>query len=206
MTQTTGGPYRELIDRYVIATPAPDSARYLRLLDGALLQSPDREQAEFLRALGRDARQITDADLRRLLLPGSDPNWRERLTAAWLAATDRRVQFREILAGLLNSDFTYAGQGYALALTRFGQPEDADILGAYLDRHLPQTHSYHDHDWVLGGLLHLDEALGTIQAGRFLVPGGPWSRHSSFPSDPVDCRARIAALIRCADRAMAAGA
>ncbi|MFC7646320.1 DUF6000 family protein [Streptosporangium lutulentum] len=133
--------------------------------------------------------------------------WRERLTAAWLIGLDRRIRFRGVLTDLLlESDLVYAGQGYSFALTRFGQSEDADVLAAYLERYLSQRDCHYDQDWVLGGLLHLDEVLGMDRAADFLVPGGLWSGSSFSHQDPADCHLRITELLRFAERAMGVGA
>ncbi|MEU1723339.1 DUF6000 family protein [Nonomuraea sp. NPDC005692] len=206
MTDPMGDPGLEIIERYVIGTTESETGRYLELLHGNFLALPHRKRVEFLRALGRDARQITDVELEVMLAPGDFAGWRERLTAAWLIGLDRRTRFRGVLADLLlESDLVYAGQGYSFAITRFGQSQDADILTAYLDRYLPQRDCYYDQNWVLGGLLHLDEALGTDRAGKFLIPGGLWSRSSFSHENPGDCHRRIAELLRFADRVMEAG-
>ncbi|MFI6458690.1 DUF6000 family protein [Streptosporangium amethystogenes] len=81
-----------------------------------------------------------------------------------------------------------------------------NILTGYLERYLPQRDCHYDQDWVLGGLLHLDEVLGTARAGRFLIPGGLWSGSSFSRENPVDCQLRIAEFLRFADRAMEASA
>ncbi|MFI6921951.1 DUF6000 family protein [Nonomuraea spiralis] len=207
MTDPMDDPEFGVIERYVIGTPESETGRYLDLLHGNFLALPHWKRAEFLRALGCDARQITDVELEIMLAPGELAGWRERLTAAWLIGLDRRTRFRDVLADLLlESDLVYAGQGYSFALTRFGQSQDADILTAYLERYLPQRDCHYDQDWVLGGLIHLDEALGTDRTGGFLIPGGLWSRSSFSHKNPVDCHLRIAELLRFADRVMEAGA
>ncbi|MFI7536415.1 DUF6000 family protein [Streptosporangium sp. NPDC049376] len=197
----------EVIERYAVAAPEHETARYLDLLHGNFVDLADQERTRFLRSLGHDARQITDADLERMLRRGEFSGWRERLAAAWLIGLDRRTRFREILADLLlESGLVYAGQGYSFAITRFGQPEDAGVLTAYLERYLPQRDCHYDQDWVLGGLLHLDETLGTDHAPGFLTPDGLWSGSSFSRQDPADCHRRIAGLLRFADQAMEAAA
>jgi hypothetical protein len=117
-----------------VADPATDGARYLRLLHANFLQEHDPSRDTFASALAEDARQISDADLGTLL----EFEWRARLTAAWLIGLDQRTQFRQTLGDLLlESELVYAGQGYCFAFSRFAQPEDADLLTAYLDRYLP---------------------------------------------------------------------
>lgn len=207
VTDPMDDPGFEIVERYVIGTPGSEADRYLDLLHGNFLNLPDWKRAEFFQALVRDARQVTDTELEIMLAPGEFAGWRERLTAAWLIGLDQRTQFRGVLADLLlESDLVYAGQGYSFALTRFGQPRDADILTGYLERYLPQRDCHYDQDWVLGGLLHLDEVLGMDRAGRFLIPGGLWSGSSISRENPLDCHLRIAELLRFADRAMEASA
>lgn len=197
--------FEEMVCRYVVA--ASDSSirdRYGDLLHGNFVRLPGTERSRFLRGLGRDARQVTDADLELLLDPlDGIPGWRERITAAWLIGLSRRTRFREVLGRLLlDSDLVYAGQGYCFALARFGQPQDADILTAYLDRYLPQRNCHYDQDWALGGLLHLDADLGTGYAEEYLVHGGLWGRSSFSGTEPAECLHQMTTLIGLADEAM----
>lgn len=192
-----------MVCRYVVA--AAESSlrdRYGDLLHGNFAGLPGTERSRFLR--GRDARQVTVADLELLLDPPDGvPGWRERITAAWLIGLSRRTRFREILAHLLlDGDLVYAGQGYCFALVRFGQPQDADILTADLDRYLPQRDCHSDQDWALGGLLHLDAELGTGHADAYLGRGGLWGRSSFSHTEPAECLHRMTTLIGLAGEAM----
>jgi hypothetical protein len=190
---------RTFIQRWVIwDLDRAEGGRYTQLLGlNPLREEPGREGFEA--GLAHDARQITDEDLHLLL----EFEWRSRLTAAWLIGLDQRSQFRHDLADLLlASQFVFAGQGYCLALARFGQPEDAEILMAYLDHYLPRTDCHYDQPWALGALLNLDERLGTDQAARFLAPGGLW-HHSAFATtDPATCKQQTADLCALAERIM----
>jgi hypothetical protein len=204
MTDPMHDPALNTIRRYVLVTPDPETPRYLDLLHGNFTRLPAQERTRFLQALGHDARHISDTELEAMLSPGELAGWRERLTAAWLVGLDRRSQFRDVLGELLlESELTYAGQGYSFALTRLGQPEDADIFTAYLDRYLPRRECYYDQDWVLGGLLYLDDALGAHRAARFLTPGGLWRRSAFSSTEPTACHRQIATLNDFADQAMA---
>jgi hypothetical protein len=105
---------------------------------------------------------VTDDEL-RLLFKGW---WRQRLTAAWLAGVDLRTELRPLIAELLLADeLLSAGQGYCFALARFGTVPDAEILAAYLDRHLSERGGHQD--WALGALLYLDAQHGATRAARF---------------------------------------
>jgi hypothetical protein len=152
-------------------------ARY-RLLAGPFGGLGPAERVEFGRALGEDAARITAAELEILLTSG----WRERRTVAWLIAVARGTEFRDRIGSLLlASEMPFAGEGYCVALTRFGTPADADLLVAYLDRYLPRPDLHYDQARVLGALLCLDTSLGTDRAARFLEPGGPWQRWRDSP-------------------------
>lgn len=170
-----------LVKRYV--TPGKgDVRRYLKLLHANFLALPERVFRSFARSLAKDAREITDDDLRVLL----DSEWRARLTAAWLIGMDRRSQFREQLGELLlESELVYAGQGYCFALARFGEERDAEILTAYLDRWLPERSCSYNQDDAMGALLYLDELHSAERAARFLGPGGLWERSAMAGMDPV---------------------
>src|SRR6266545_4556402 len=116
-----------------------------------------------------DARQIATDELRVLL---ESDNWQDRITAAWLAAFDRRAELHDEIAEHLQSDDDMIGvvQGCSFALARFGTADDAATLAAYLDRALAEPGF--SQPWALGALLYLDTQLGT--AARFLTPGGAW--------------------------------
>ncbi len=162
--------------------------RYLKLLGAQFTDLPPERRTRFVADLCRDARAIADADLAAML---DLPDWRPRMTAGWLIAVDRRTAFRDRLAELLlASSVVYAGKGYAYALMRFGQPEDAEILAAYLDHYLPRLDCHYDQPFVMSALLHLDDRLGTTAATRFLTPDGPWrSRYGD--ADPASMRGRF---------------
>lgn len=185
-----------LVGRYVVWSA--DRRRYMKLLGG----NPLREMADrdvFDAALAADARQITDEDLGKLLAF----EWRARLVAAWLIGLDRRTRFRPGLGDLLlKSELVHSGKGYCFALARFGQPEDADILAAYLDRYLPRRDCHYDQLWALGALLHLDDELGTDHAERFIAPSGAWHQSAFADFDPLECQRRTQDLCGFADRIM----
>ncbi|MGH3393005.1 MAG: DUF6000 family protein [Actinomadura sp.] len=131
---------------------------------------------------------------------------RSRLTAAWLIGVDRRTKFRQALADLLlESALVYAGEGYCFALARFGQPEDADILAAYLDRFLPRKDCHYNQDWAIGALLHLDQKLGTTHAQRFIAPEGTWHQSAFAARDPLSSQRRAEEFCAFADQLMHTG-
>jgi hypothetical protein len=179
-----------IVKRYV-DTGTTEPARYLKLLHGNVLGLHGSDRTAFMRAMGDDSRRITDHELSTLL----DSEWRSRLTAAWLIGLDRRTHFRDRLGQLLlDSQLVYAGQGYCLALARFGTTADADLLCAYLDKYLPQVGRHYDQHWAIGALLHLDERLGGHRASRFLAPDGLWQHSATSRHDPAEQHRHIGRL------------
>ncbi|MFI6790919.1 DUF6000 family protein [Nonomuraea sp. NPDC050383] len=168
-------------------------------LMGSFMMLPDRKLIRFGRLLARDARRITDDGLEMLL----DFEWRSRSTAAWLIGLDRRTRFRERLGTLLlESEMVYVGGAYCFALARFAEEQDAALLGAYLDRYLPQLDCRYDQDDAMGALLHLDERRGTNYAARFLAPGGLWESSATREVDPAEKKAYMDELCAFAESCM----
>ncbi|MFE6923128.1 DUF6000 family protein [Nocardia sp. NPDC057663] len=153
---------RALVQRWVVSD-FDRPGRYMKLLGlNPLRDRPDRDRLEA--GLARDAREITDADLRKLL----ELDWRPRLTAAWLIALDGRTRFRDELAELLIADeVVHAGYGYCFAFTCFGTATDADVLVEYLNGDIPGVHR-HSRTPAVHALLTIDSRLGTAHAARFL--------------------------------------
>lgn len=156
------------IRRYVVVGNG-EIKRYLYLLGGNFTRTMSAgERAAFLQALHAAAREISDKELEILL----ESEWRSRLTASWLIAIDRRERFRDRLAELLlASELVYAGEGYCLALARFGTDQDAAVLMAYLDRYPAARYAYNQ-DWALGALLHVDQVRGSSHAAEY--PASNW--------------------------------
>ncbi|WP_439678226.1 DUF6000 family protein [Embleya sp. MST-111070] len=190
-------PGTEIIRRYVIG--GARRGRYLKLLGGNFVRLAAEERATFVHELGRDARQVTDAELEFLL---QEPNWRPRIAAGWLIGSGRREQFRERLGTLLMaSEYTYACQSYCIALAMLGTREDAEVLTAYLDHYLRRPECRYDQPWALGALLHLDDALGSNHAEAFLEPGGLWeSWTNDHSSEPTQVKERITEMRDLTDR------
>ncbi|WP_366916384.1 DUF6000 family protein [Streptomyces sp.] len=176
-------PGTDTLRRYVMAAPRPRTGRYLDLLHGNFVRLPAEERAQFLQTLGLDSRSVTDAQLEFML----QPNWRSRITAAWMIGLDHRERFRERIGGLLlASELTYAGQGYCIALALLGTAEDAALLTTYLDRYLRRPECRYDQEWALGALLYLDGTLGTTHATGFLEPDGLWSQWANDRNAPPE--------------------
>ena len=164
---TDDGPLARLSERYV-----QNGHRHAYLVAANILGMDEAFREEFLSRLAADGRQIATDELRVLL---ESDNWQDRITAAWLAAFDRRTELRGEIAEYLQSDEAVGPvQGYSFALARFGTADDAATLAAYLDRAL--TKPGFDQPWALGALLYLDVQLGTNTAAQFLTPSGPWDQ------------------------------
>lgn len=144
--------------------------RYLKL-GGAVLRMPREEYEPFVHALAADAKAVSDAELTTLF----EGSWRERRTAAWLAAVSRRDYFRERLGTLLlESEVCCAGGAYCVALASFGTARDADLLAAYLDRYLRRPDLAYDQPTAMGALAYTDSVLHGDRASRLLQEGGLW--------------------------------
>jgi hypothetical protein len=170
-----------LVRRYVVPR-----RRYLKLLHANFLWLPDRKRSAFARRLRADAATITDSDLSVLL----SSEWRSRLSASWLIASDRRETFVHTLGPLLvASDLTYQGQGFCVALAAIGDATSAEYLQAYLDRWLPRRECRYDQKWAMAVLILIDERGGTSSAQRYLAPGGAWEEWSLDNTD-LDGQAR----------------
>ncbi|MEU6215307.1 DUF6000 family protein [Streptomyces sp. NPDC047023] len=144
--------------------------RYLKL-GGAVLRMPREEYEPFVLHLATDARVVSDAEL-TILFAGS---WRERRTAAWLAAVSRRDHFRELLGALLlESEVCCAGGAYCVALASFGTARDADLLAAYLDRYLRRPDLAYDQPTAMGAMAYTESVLHGDRASHLLQEGGLW--------------------------------
>ncbi|MFE4638802.1 DUF6000 family protein [Streptomyces sp. NPDC056773] len=144
--------------------------RYLKL-GGAVLRMSREEYEPFVQHLAADARAVADAEL-TILFEGS---WRERRTAAWLAAVSRRDHFRELLGALLlDSEVCCAGGAYCVALASFGTARDADLLAAYLDRYLRLPDLAYDQPAAMGALAYTESVQHGDRASNLLQEGGLW--------------------------------
>jgi Family of unknown function (DUF6000) len=166
-----------LVHRFV----TPDR-RYL-ILGGNLLRLAEPERGQFMQNLAHAAAEITPEELSILLEGG----WRERKTAAWLIAIAGRIEFRAQLGELLlASEAVYAGRGYCVALAQFQTEDDAQLLITYLDKYLPRRDLSYDQAMALGALMHIDTALNTEHAARFLAPGGLWQQWIAGRPSPLN--------------------
>ena len=92
-------------------------------------------------------------------------DWRPRLTGAIFAALRRLTPLADHIGRLLlRSDLSDAGNGYCLALVRFGTPACATYLHTYLDYYLRQPDLYFDQGMAMAALTHLDAVHETNHA------------------------------------------
>ena len=174
---------------------------YQQVLHGSHLGLQGDEREEFVAAARRAVSEADEAGLRLLLWDG---NWRPRLVAAWLAGIVQARRLTPLLAELLlESEVTYAGQGYCFALARFGTPEAALALDRYLERWLPQVECAYDQDWALAALFSIDEGRARKHLGAWAAFGDRWRMDGAGELDKA--RARLAAVIAFADQNLLPG-
>lgn len=164
------------IRRYVV----PDR-RYMKLHGWNIQHMDEQRRDAFAKSLAKAASQATDAEL----IPLLKSDWRARLVAAWLIAIGGREEYRSLLRKLLlenegNNDL----KGFCFAITRFGTQADAEILSNYLTESLSPSIPLTAQEWALGGLLHLDQHLGTSCANHFMGEGGLWKRWANAEPGP----------------------
>ncbi|MBP2322821.1 hypothetical protein JOF56_003206 [Kibdelosporangium banguiense] len=159
---------RELLLRYVHV-----NGRYRKLLSESFLDVDADWRMAFGSELMSDAREISDVELEELLAD----DWRAFLTACWLIGFMRRDRFRDVLhCRILVGDENKVAKGIFFALSRFGDPDDALVIKAYLERLLPDLEWRGYQPWALGALLAIDERLATNHAMEIIETDGPWDR------------------------------
>ncbi|MFG3291103.1 DUF6000 family protein [Streptomyces sp. NPDC048179] len=146
--------------------------RYKKLLSGSFMRLDESARRDFGLVMMRDAREISDEALQALF----HGDWRECLTASWLAGFARRFVIREEIATRLrNGQERHVGKGLCFSLVRFGDSTDAFTLSSYLERALGEPSLRGVQPWALGALMVLEEQLGMHLSSRFLGPDGAWS-------------------------------
>ena len=123
------------------------------------------------------ASMISDDQISKLL---ETCEWRGRLVAGWCIGLSGRTAFVDKIANLLiESQQTYAGQGYCVALGLIGNDRCRVHLQSYLNECLPLRGRIYDQLWAIGALAHIDGKLSE----PFLVPESWTSDRSEL--DPV---------------------
>lgn len=134
---------------------------------------PTKENLEFS-GLVAGVLPFVDDVIAQLLM--DEFGWRGRLTAGVFCAFLKKKDWLDRLGDeLIQSRGPYAGQGFALAMFRFGS-EGIPYLCAYLEKWLPRTECYYDQKWVLAALSVSDEINGTSFSSEFIEPGGLWEK------------------------------
>ncbi len=175
---------------------------YLSLLHANFAQRPDLvlrqtgnsdcDQAAICKRIATCASKITDEQITELL---SIREWRGRLAAGWFVGLSNRVAFvNQIGALLLDSELTYAGQGFCVALGLIGGDTCRHHLRAYLSRYLPVLGRYYDQEWAIGALAHIERDLPP----EYLLPE-IWAdaQNRMNPSDSIQ---RFSNLVRYLDQ------
>ncbi|UVC08431.1 hypothetical protein IHQ71_25330 [Rhizobium sp. TH2] len=162
---------------------------HMRVMHGNFLfLDAASERDTFMSSLLKVAREISDAQIERLLNSG---DWRDRLCAPWFIGLTFREQFVPRIDRLLSQGGH--GQGYCVALALIGTDECAAALRRYLDTHLPINDQEFDQDWALGALALLE---GEIPA-EYLKPD-LWKiwRSEKDPMPGIKRFAKIIAYLR----------
>ncbi|MFI7094972.1 DUF6000 family protein [Streptomyces lydicus] len=154
------------VRRYVVP-----ERRYMKLHGWNIRHMEDRRRDEFGKSLAKAAAQASG----RELIPLFNSDWRARLVAAWLVSMGGREEYRGLIKKLLlegrgNNEL----KGFCFTLTSFGTRSDAEILSTYLSESLSAAQPLTAQEWALGGLLFLDEHLGTSYATPFIGSKGLW--------------------------------
>jgi hypothetical protein len=88
-------------------------------------------------------------------------------------------------------------------LVRLPTPDDTELTAAIRRYVTPGTGSIKRYLKLLhGALLHIDAALGTDHAARFLTDGGRWQQWRSTEEAPAELRTWIDRLCSVADECM----
>lgn len=171
MTVGHSGDEVGVFERYALA-----GGRYKQLLGGRFMRLPMKERELFGGAMAVDAAAITDQELFKLFAG----DWRERLTAAWLAGFSKRLSQRALMAGMINSgELGREAKGCYFAMARFGDVEASRLLLSALQRDLHSTGVQLSQPWALGALIYLDRTLRIDMSASLLSPNGLWESWSS---------------------------
>ena len=136
----------------------------LSLLHANLIRRTAGESEIIRFQLIETARMISNEQISSLL---KVREWRGRLVAGWCIGLSGRVAFVDEIAKLLiESQMTYAGQGYCVALGLIGDDRCRSHLQSYLSVYLPLRGRIYDQLWAIGALVHIDEKLSE----QFLAP------------------------------------
>ncbi|MFE0461334.1 DUF6000 family protein [Kitasatospora sp. NPDC058965] len=147
--------------------------RYKKLLSGSFMRLRPDLRTAFGIAMLRDVRGMTDETLATLF----DGDWRECLTAAWLAGFGGRIFMRQaISARLAGRRERHVGKGLCFSLARFSAPGDAEVLVDYLTHSLSDLSCRSVQPWALGALMVIEERLGVESSGQFLGSSGKWEQ------------------------------
>jgi hypothetical protein len=130
---------------------------YLSFLHGNFTRYEGTQSSDFSLSLGKAGKEISDGDLTLLL---EEQEWRGRLTAAWFIGLTQRAGFVDRIGQLLlESELTYAGQGYCAALGLIGGTSSEHHLQAYLKEYLPLNGRIYDQTWAIGAMVYIKGAL-----------------------------------------------
>jgi hypothetical protein len=147
---------------------------YLEILHGNFTGLQGIKRKRFIYRVNEACSRIDDSVIEKLLL---SEDWRERIMGGWFAGLMECDKFEHQIGELLlESNRTYAGQGYCFALGRFADAASVDYLVRYLDKYLVQLDCFYDQDWAIAALMWVDGLRGTKHSAKYLAPNGLWER------------------------------
>ena len=147
---------------------------YLEILHGNFTGLQGIKRKRFISGVNEARSRIDESVIEKLLL--SD-DWRERIMGGWFAGLMQWDKFGpQIGELLLESNRTYAGQGYCFALGRFADDTSVEYLVRYLDKYLVHQECFYDQDWAIAALMWVDERRRTKHSEKYLPPNGLWEQ------------------------------
>src|SRR5579863_1545390 len=139
----------------------------------------DNEIANIRARIATNAKMVSDGQIEELL---AEREWRGRLSAGWYVGLSKRIAFADRIAALLlDSELTYAGQGFCVALGLIGSDNCRRYLRAYLSKYLPLQGRFYDQQWAIGALAYIERT----QPEEYLLPELWAEGHNWNPLDAI---------------------
>lgn len=129
---------------------------YLGFLGANFIEYDNDMLQEFANAIDKTIPKCNIALIEELL----QGDWRSRLVGSWFAGIHKYDQLVDNIGKLLlDSEFTYAGQGYCFAILCFKTNPAKDYLVKYLKKYLPLWQKNYDQVWAFATYQVLENKL-----------------------------------------------